>query len=119
MHELGIVFEIQKRIQQFSAENDLPLSSIASVVVEVGEASTIVPKYLQECWPAATDGTEMERTTLEIEVIVAQVECKKCGEIYEYLNNNKLCPACGAWECRMVTGQEFNIKEILVYDDEE
>lgn len=119
MHELGIVFEIQKRVQQFAVENELPLTAIASVVVEVGEASTVIPKYLMECWPAAVDGTEMEQTTLETEVIVAQVQCKKCGEVYEYLNNDKLCPACGAWECVMVTGQEFNIKEISVYDDDE
>ena len=117
MHELGIVFEIQKRVVAVAEENDLRLRDIASVVVEVGEASTIVPRYLKECWPAATDGTEMEHTALEIEILVATVECKKCGTIYEYLKNDRVCPKCGAWECVMVTGQEFNIKEISVYDD--
>ena len=117
MHELGIVFEIQKRVVAVAEENSLRLSDIASVVVEVGEASTIVPRYLKECWPAATDGTEMEHTALEIEILVATVECKKCGTIYEYLKNDRICPKCGAWECVMVTGQEFNIKEISVYDD--
>ena len=29
------------------------------------------------------------------------------------------CPNCGAWECVMVTGQEFNIKEIAVFEEEE
>ena len=119
MHELGIVFEIQKRVSAVALENDLELRDIASVVVEVGEASTIVPRYLKECWPAATDGTEMESATLEVEVIVAKVECKKCGTVYEYLKNNRVCPNCGAWECVMVTGQEFNIKEIVVYEEDE
>lgn len=119
MHELGIVFEIQKRVSAVALENGLELWDIASVVVEVGEASTIVPRYLKECWPAATDGTEMESTTLEVEVIIAEVECKKCGNVYEYLRNNRVCPKCGAWECVMVTGQEFNIKEIVVYEEDE
>ena len=118
MHELGIVFEIQKRVSAVALENGLELRDIASVVVEVGEASTIVPRYLKECWPAATDGTEMESATLEVEVIVAEVECKKCGNVYEYLKNNRVCPKCSAWECVMVTGQEFNIKEIVVYEEE-
>ena len=118
MHELGIVFEIQKRVSAVAEENGLELRDIASVVVEVGEASTIVPRYLKECWPAATDGTEMESATLEVEVIIAEVECKKCGNVYEYLKNDKKCPACGAWECVMVTGQEFNIKEIAVFEEE-
>ena len=119
MHELGIVFEIQKRVTAVAEENGLSLSDIAQVVVEVGEASTIVPRYLKECWPAATDGTEMEHAELVVELLIAKVRCKKCGEVYEYLKNNKKCPVCGAWECVMVTGQEFNIKEIAVFESEE
>ncbi len=119
MHELGIVFEIQKRVCLVAEENGIPLKDIASVVVEVGEASTIIPRYLRECWPAATDGTEMKQATLETEVITAEVQCKKCGEVYEYLKNDRKCPKCGAWECVMITGQEFNIKEIVVYEDDD
>lgn len=119
MHELGIVFEIQKRVTAVAEENGLSLRDIAQVVVEVGEASTIVPRYLKECWPAATDGTEMQDAELVVEVLVAQVRCKKCGTVYEYLKNHKKCPACGAWECVMVTGQEFNIKEIAVFEGEQ
>ena len=119
MHELGIVFEIQKRVTAVAEENGLALSDIAQVVVEVGEASTIVPRYLKECWPAATDGTEMEHAELVVEILIAKVRCKKCGEVYEYLKNNKKCPACGAGECTMVTGQEFNIKEIAVFEEED
>lgn len=118
MHELGIVFEIQKRVTAVAQENGLSLRDIAQVVVEVGEASTIVPRYLKECWPAATDGTEMQEAELVVEVLIAKVRCKKCGTVYEYLKHNKKCPACGAWECVMVTGQEFNIKEIAVFEGE-
>ena len=118
MHELGIVFEIQKRVSAVAEENGLALSDIAQVVVEVGEASTIVPRYLKECWPAATDGTQMESAELVVELIVARVQCKKCQTVYEYLKNDKKCPNCGAWECVMVSGQEFNIKEIAVFEEE-
>ena len=118
MHELGIVFEIQKRVTAVAQENGLSLRDIAQVVVEVGEASTIVPRYLKECWPAATDGTEMQDAELVVEVLIAKVRCKKCGTVYEYLKHNRKCPACGAWECVMVTGQEFNIKEIAVFEGE-
>ena len=37
MHELGIVFEIQKRVTAVAEENGLALSDIAQVVVEVGD----------------------------------------------------------------------------------
>ncbi|MEZ4509376.1 MAG: hydrogenase maturation nickel metallochaperone HypA [Eubacteriales bacterium] len=83
MHELGIVFEIQKRVVAVAQENGLSLRDIAQVVVEVGEASTIVPRYLKECWPAATGGTEMQEAELVVEVLIAKVRCKKCGTVYE------------------------------------
>jgi hydrogenase nickel incorporation protein HypA/HybF len=117
MHELGIVFEFIKRVQAIAAENDLPEEDIAAVVVEVGEASTIVPKYLKECWPAATDGTAMEQAELEVEIITATVQCKDCHTVYEYLNNDKKCPQCGGTACVLVQGREFNIKEIHVFEE--
>ena len=87
-------------------------------MVEIGEASTIVPRSLQECWPAAIDGTEMEEAKLEVEIITAVVQCKNCGHQYEYLNNHKKCPECKSEACVMIHGQEFNIKEIAVFDEE-
>lgn len=114
MHELGIVYEIQKRVAQAAAEYGFALSDAVRVVVEVGEASTVVPRYLSQCWPAATDGTELVGATLEIERIAARVSCNGCGMVYEYIKNSRRCPSCGAIECTMVSGQEFNIKEIVV-----
>jgi hydrogenase nickel incorporation protein HypA/HybF len=87
------------------------------VVVEVGEASTIVPRYLKECWPAATDGTEMEESELVVEVIVAKV-LQKVRRTIRVSENRQEMPACGAWECVMITGQEFTIKEIAVFEEE-
>ena len=114
MHDLGVVIEIQKRVAEAAAENGIELRDVAAVVVEIGEASCVVPRYLQNCWPAATDGTEMAGAELKIELIKAEVRCNACGRVYEYLACGRRCPDCGAPECRMVRGQETNVKEILV-----
>jgi len=119
MHELGIVFEIKKQVEKTAAENELRLQDIAKVVVEVGEASSVVPSYLKECWPAAIEGTEMEACEFEVEIIVATVECKNCETVYEYLKEGRKCPQCGCESCYMVTGNEFIIKEIAVFEPEE
>ena len=93
MHELGIVFEIQKRVTAVAQENSLALRDIAQVVVEVGEASTIVPRYLNGMLACGNgDGTEMEHAELVVELLVATVRCKKCGTVYEYLKHNKKMP---------------------------
>ena len=119
MHELGIVFEVIKRVETITKEYAISPEEIAYIVLEIGEASTIVPRYLKECWPAAIDQTEFEHVELQLEQITATVRCKNCNTIYEYLNNNKRCPNCSEESCVMVTGQEFNIKEILLYEEEE
>lgn len=119
MHELGIVFEVASRVKAIAQEYKINPEDVAAVVLEVGEASSIVPRYLKECWPAAVDRTEFEEVCLEVEEIVANVRCKMCGCVYQYLKSGRKCPACGEESCTMVTGQEFNIKEILLYEDAE
>ncbi|MSR94523.1 hydrogenase maturation nickel metallochaperone HypA [Clostridiaceae bacterium 68-1-5] len=120
MHELGIVFEIVKKLDEVVRQSGIDPSEIAEILLELGEASTIVPKYLKECWPAATDGTEFEHVEMEIQVVTATVRCKQCGKVYEYLNQGKVCPGCGSEACSIVTGREFYLKEIhLFYEEEE
>ena len=48
MHELGIIVHITKTLQSVAKENNL--KEIASVTLEVGEVSSIVPDYLTDCW---------------------------------------------------------------------
>lgn len=119
MHELGIVFEIVKRVTTITNDYDIAPEDLAIVVVECGEASTIIPKYLKECWPAAIDRTPFEHVELQVEEIVATVKCNTCGHVYEYLNNDRKCPECGDEYGSLVTGKEFNIKEILLFEDED
>ena len=99
-------------------DNCILAQDLAIVVLELGEASTIVPRYLKECWPAAIDGTPFEHVELQIDMITATVQCKTCHTIYEYLGNNRQCPNCNEIACEIVTGREFNIKELLLYEEE-
>ena len=89
MHELGLVFEVLNRVKGAVEENQIEPQQVAAVVLDVGEASTVVPKYMKECWPAAVDRTEYEHVDLKINELTAVVESKQCGNLYEYLNNDR------------------------------
>ena len=65
MHELGIMFHVVETVLEIARENGL--SEVESIVLEVGMASAVVPRFLEECFPAATDGTMLEKTGLKIE----------------------------------------------------
>ena len=59
------MFHVVESVLEIVRENGL--SEVESIVLEVGLASAVVPRFLEECFPAATDGTMLEQTKLKIE----------------------------------------------------
>lgn len=111
MHELGIVFEVVKTVKNFAGNNGL--TKIDTVVLQIGELSSIVPHYIEECYPAAVDGTDMHDTKLKIEMIPGNARCNDCFNIYNIIMNNGKCPECGSKNLDILSGREFMIKEII------
>lgn len=67
MHELGIMYKVVETVLSVADRENL--SRIDALVLEIGEKSPVVPRYIRACYPAAVDGTMMENTRLEIEVL--------------------------------------------------
>ena len=111
MHELGIVYEVIKVVDSFVEENQL--MTVEKIVLEVGQLSQAIPRFIEACYPAAVDGTKYELTQLEILVVEAKGACKICGEIYNIIDHRKICPNCHNASFTLVSGEEFNIKEVV------
>ena len=87
MHELGVVFKIIDDLKEVAAENDL--SRIDSVTIRLGEVSTVIPEYLQDCWKWACRRTPLvEDARLEIETIPAVTYCEDCRQTYPTVRQN-------------------------------
>jgi len=111
MHELGIVFHIIKTIEEVAEEQHL--SKVSSVTVEVGEVSTVIPAYLEDCWDWACKKSElMNGCTLKHEKIEAITFCEDCGKTYETVKYAKICPHCQSENTYLIQGNEVQIKEI-------
>lgn len=111
MHELGIVFHIIKGVEKVAEENDL--TEIASVTVELGQVSTVIPHYLTDCWKWAIKKTQLlKEAELHIEEISAVTFCEGCGKTYGTVEHGKICPLCGSENTYLIQGSEVNIKEI-------
>jgi hydrogenase nickel incorporation protein HypA/HybF len=67
MHELGIVIEIVKTVEDFAQKNHL--SKVDTIILQIGKMAPVVPQYIEQCYPAAVDGTSMENTKLIIETL--------------------------------------------------
>ena len=111
MHELGVVFEVVKTIERIAAEQKL--TKIDTLVLQIGELSSMIPRYVEECYPAAVDGTILQDTKLKIEVLPANALCRDCGKVYNIVQAEGKCPYCGSGNYEMLSGREFFIKEIV------
>ena len=112
MHELGVVFHIIKSVKKVAAENDL--KEIASVTVEIGEVSTVIPPYLTDCWKWATgkeDGL-LKESELIVETLPGITFCEDCEKTYPTVEYGKTCPYCQSEHTYLIQGNEFNIREI-------
>ena len=112
MHELSVVMHACDQIIAYAKENDIP--EISEVVFEIGEGSGIVEEYVNKIYPVATKDTMLEGSTLIIETIPGMAMCLDCQEIYNVLANEGQCPECGSKMKEVLSGTEFNIKEIHV-----
>lgn len=118
MHELGIVFHIINMVEKAAAEGKA--ASVASVTLELGEVSGVIPHELSSCWNWAVKKTErMREAALVIETIPAVTFCEGCGQTYPTVPQGKTCPHCGSGETWLRQGNEIQLKEIAIREEQE
>ena len=74
MHELGVVIEVIKTVEDFARNNGV--TKIDTLVLQIGELSSIIPQYIEECYPAAVDGTLLQETKLKLKYCRAMLSAK-------------------------------------------
>lgn len=111
MHEVGVLLQVVKTVESFAQNNEL--TKIDTLVLQIGELSSMIPRYIKACYPAAVDGTLLQDTKLEIEILPGNGICKKCNKVFNLIENNSKCPHCGDNDWELLCGKEFMIKEII------
>lgn len=111
MHELGIVVHITKTLKGIAEENQL--KEIASVSLELGEVSGIIPEILTDCWNYYRKKFPLiKEAELKFETLPAVTYCEDCDKTYPTVQYGKQCPNCGSGHTYLIAGNECNIKEI-------
>lgn len=111
MHELGVVFEVIKKVEAIVKANGL--TQVDTIVLQIGELSSMIPRYIEACYPAAVDGTMLEATKLKIEILPGKALCNDCKLEYNFNEQQMRCPTCGCERFALLGGKEFMIKEII------
>lgn len=111
LHELGVVMEVVRTVENIARVNEL--TKIDTLVLQIGEISSMIPRYIEACYSVAVDGTILQNTKLKIEILPANAICKKCNKVFNLLENNFRCLNCESRDFDILCGKEFMIKEIL------
>jgi hydrogenase nickel incorporation protein HypA/HybF len=110
VHELGVVMNIVEQVEDIIREQNL--YEVDSLVLQIGELSSMVPHYVEACYPAAVSGTLLETTKLVIEVVPALARCRVCGTDFRPVPPVSSCPVCASPRTDLLSGREFVIKEL-------
>ena len=113
MHEIGVLIEVVKSVEKIAKENEV--TKIETLVLQIGELSSMVPSYMKTLYPVATEGTILDGSELVIEVVPANGLCRDCGKVFHLIEQDFTCPRCLTNNFDLLGGKEFTIKEMSCY----
>lgn len=115
MHELSLMMEVIRIVEDMAVKNDL--KHINSIVFEIGEVSTVIPRYIDEYFPMVIDDKPIFKDTkLKFITIEARAVCNDCGKAFAVVKNEGHCPNCDSKDYTLFSGTEFCIREVVVDD---
>lgn len=117
MHELGIVFYIIKDVKEVAEQNNV--KHVSKVTMDIGEVSTVIPDYLKDCWRWAADKEDVLRgCELAVNTLPAVSYCEDCRQEFATVKHGKTCPYCSSGKTYLLRGNEVEIREIEVSENE-
>ena len=98
-------------MEKFAEDNDV--KTIDTLVLQIGELSSVVPGYIEAAYPAAIEKTKLQDTKLRVEIIPANGRCCDCSKVFRVNEHDKKCSRCESENFELLSGSEFMIKEII------
>lgn len=112
MHEIGVVRSMLHTVEDFARDNGL--DEIVTIVLEIGDLSMVIPKYVEDIYSVVVKDTRFENTELVIETVEGQGVCRECKRAFPIVKNEGYCPRCGKRNADIISGRDFVVKEVIV-----
>jgi hydrogenase nickel incorporation protein HypA/HybF len=112
MHELSIASSILETVR--AEKGRRPGARILKVGVRVGEMAGVDPDALSFCFESLVKGTDLAPLALEIEPRPRRHRCASCAHTFQVVDYEAACPACGAGETRLISGDELELAYLEV-----
>ncbi len=118
MHELTLLYGVVDKVGKVVKDNGL--DHVDAIVIEVGEATSVIPEFLQDGYEVISDDYDFLRgSELIIERITAVGRCRQCGTEFPIVANKGICPECGSFDKDIIDGMDFFIREVRILEDQQ
>ena len=108
MHELSIAESVVDAVLERTGDRH-----VATVRLQVGRLSGVVPDALMFCFELATAGTALEDADLQIQEPTGRAHCRECNMDFA-LNDLILLCECGSADVEVVAGRELSVSSVEV-----
>jgi hydrogenase nickel incorporation protein HypA/HybF len=110
MHETDLAIEIVNLAREQMLLHNA--REVKHVSLKVGELSCVAPEALNFAFSEAIKNTELEHTTLTIDLVAATARCPQHGIVRLELNKGLVCPVCHTLIPDVVTGEELELDSL-------
>ncbi len=110
MHELSVCLSLLQQVEAIAQENGA--TTVDRIELKVGPLSGVEADLLQNAYPIAVAGTIAENAELVIEASGVVVHCTQCDAESSVPSNRLVCPECGDFRTRLVSGDEMILQRL-------
>ena len=112
MHELALARSLVDLVQKESERQGF--QKALEIRLKLGEYSGVIPGYILDLFPYASQGTAAEGAALVFESVPARFACPDCGYEGPVDRKEARCPGCGGTALKMTAGREFFVESLKV-----
>ncbi|MFC2066080.1 hydrogenase maturation nickel metallochaperone HypA [Chloroflexota bacterium] len=115
MHELPVTKSIYQIVLKHVKRGNV--KRVMSVNLEIGALSDLQGEWVQRYFDYLSRGTVVEGAKLKINRVPAVFLCNRCQQPFEVdslLEDDLSCTKCHSREITLVSGREYNVKNIEV-----
>lgn len=112
MHEMSLAEGIRSIVDD--AVSSQHLGRVKTVVVEIGELSSVEVEALAFCFQAVMRGGPAEGATMELVRVAGSGWCMQCAQTVAMSRLYDPCPQCGSYQVQPTGGTEMRVRELEV-----
>jgi hydrogenase nickel incorporation protein HypA/HybF len=112
MHEVSVCQSLLRQLTAVAEQQNA--QRIDAVRLRIGPLSGVDPDLVRHAFPFVCAQTIAANARLEIETAPVRVHCAACGSECEAELQYLACRFCGAWQTRLISGDELLLASVTL-----